>query len=237
MRSGNTFIVKRGNLSKGKGIYLANRFTQIDRTQGEQLVQEYLRPFLWNGHKFDLRLYVLIHQSKFYLYRRGLVRLCTKLYKQPKSTSFPITEKEILLSQLTNFSLHKKDVDTREASKRELRELWDYLDSVEGGRKRDEIWPEICRIVRNTFGAHVTRLRESYEQKIPQDHDMKCCFDIVGVDVMLDHKCKPYLLEINRYPSLLISTKSDEVKVDLIRDALQILQFGAQKCSNDFEMV
>lgn len=50
------------------------------------------------------------------------------------------------------------------------------------------------------------------------------CFHILGFDVMLDNKCKPYLLEVNHSPSFTTDTKLDEkVKGTVIRDALQIL--------------
>ena len=40
-------------------------------------------------------------------------------------------------------------------------------------------------------------------------------------DIMLDHKCKPYLLEVNHSPSFSTDSPLDEkVKGDLIRDTI-----------------
>lgn len=50
-------------------------------------MQEYLsRPFLIDGFKFDLRVYVLVTSCspmRVYLYKDGLVRLSTQPYKAP----------------------------------------------------------------------------------------------------------------------------------------------------------
>ena len=41
---------------------------------------------------------------------------------------------------------------------------------------------------------------------------------------MLDHKCKPYLLEVNHSPSFSTDSPLDEkVNGDLIRDTIQML--------------
>ena len=47
---------------------------------------------------------------------------------------------------------------------------------------------------------------------------------------MLNNLGRPFLLEVNRYPSLKLSLDVDEVKIDLIRDVLRIL---AQKSCVD----
>jgi tubulin polyglutamylase TTLL6/13 len=47
------------------------------------------------------------------------------------------------------------------------------------------------------------------------------CFHILGFDIMLDNKCKPYLLEVNHSPSLTADSPLDEqVKGGLIRDTI-----------------
>jgi hypothetical protein len=43
------------------------------------VIQEYLRPYLLNGHKFDFRLYVVVagvNPLQAYLCRTGMVRRC-----------------------------------------------------------------------------------------------------------------------------------------------------------------
>lgn len=56
------------------------------------------------------------------------------------------------------------------------------------------------------------------------DYENSMCFHILGFDIMLDHKCKPYLLEVNHSPSFSTDSPLDEkVKGDLIRDTIQML--------------
>ena len=58
-----------------------------------------------------------------------------------------------------------------------------------------------------------------------QAKEPDCCFDLLGFDVMLDHKLKPWMLEVNHMPSFRADTDIDyAVKHDMIKNALQILQ-------------
>jgi hypothetical protein len=50
------------------------------------------------------------------------------------------------------------------------------------------------------------------------------CFEILGFDIMLDHKLNPYLLEINYTPSFTADTPLDQyIKKNLIADTLTLL--------------
>jgi tubulin polyglutamylase TTLL6/13 len=52
------------------------------------------------------------------------------------------------------------------------------------------------------------------------------CFEILGMDIMIDHKFKPWLLEVNHSPSFSTDTPFDhDLKFNLIRDAIVILNF------------
>ena len=56
------------------------------------------------------------------------------------------------------------------------------------------------------------------------------CFQSLGFDIMLDHKCKPYLLEVNHSPSFSTDSPLDEkVKNDLIRDTIHLLALTKQR--------
>jgi len=65
---------------------------------------------------------------------------------------------------------------------------------------------------------------DSSEIKTPAD---SICFEILGFDVLIDHKLKPWLLEINHAPSFATDTPLDfKLKKDLISDTIQILDMS-----------
>jgi tubulin polyglutamylase TTLL6/13 len=50
------------------------------------------------------------------------------------------------------------------------------------------------------------------------------CFHILGIDIMLDAECRPYVLEVNHTPSFVADTPLDRfIKFALIKDTLQLL--------------
>ena len=49
------------------------------------------------------------------------------------------------------------------------------------------------------------------------------CFEILGFDIMIDQKLKPYLLEVNHTPSFKADTPLDyQIKKNLIADTLNL---------------
>ena len=50
------------------------------------------------------------------------------------------------------------------------------------------------------------------------------CFEVLGFDIMIDHKLNPYLIEINYTPSFTTDTPLDKlIKKNLIYDTLNLL--------------
>lgn len=50
------------------------------------------------------------------------------------------------------------------------------------------------------------------------------CYEILGFDIMIDHKLNPYLLEINYTPSFTADTPLDRhIKKSLIADTFALL--------------
>lgn len=69
--------------------------------------------------------------------------------------------------------------------------------------------------------AHLYRTAQAKEPDL-------CC-DLLGFDVMLDHKLKPWLLEVNHTPSFRADTEVDyALKHDLIENTLRILQLSIE---------
>jgi tubulin polyglutamylase TTLL6/13 len=50
------------------------------------------------------------------------------------------------------------------------------------------------------------------------------CFHILGIDIMLDVDCKPFVLEVNHTPSFVTDTPLDRfIKFGLIKDTLNLM--------------
>ena len=50
------------------------------------------------------------------------------------------------------------------------------------------------------------------------------CFEILGLDIILNKECKPFLLEVNHTPSFTTDTPLDKkIKSELIRDTLILM--------------
>lgn len=61
-------------------------------------------------------------------------------------------------------------------------------------------------------------------EKDPKKFSNKMCFELLGFDIILDKKCKPYLLEVNHAPSFTCDASIDyEIKYKLIKDTLKLL--------------
>jgi glutathione synthase/RimK-type ligase-like ATP-grasp enzyme len=78
------YIAKPSPSSLGKGIVLANKFSDIQQLPKDEkvyIVQEYIsKPLLIENTKFDLRLYVLITGLRpytAYICKEGMARFCT----------------------------------------------------------------------------------------------------------------------------------------------------------------
>ena len=103
------------------------------------IVQRYItNPYLIDGLKFDLRLYVLLNgisPMRCYMYLDGLARFATVPYKKP-------TKKNLknLFMHLTNYAINKHSVD------------FEYNESAE----KDDVGHK------RSFKAILRRLRENH---------------------------------------------------------------------------
>jgi hypothetical protein len=76
--------VKPHNLSRGRGIYLIDKVSELPLDE-VSVVSKYIgNPLLINGHKFDLRIYVLVtcfDPLRIYVFKEGLARFATHKYE------------------------------------------------------------------------------------------------------------------------------------------------------------
>ena len=106
---------------------------------------------------------------------------------------------------LTNYSLNKKSENFKsndeadggdDGSKRTASSVFATLRAAGQISDVGALWDEIgCLVGRSLAALHPVLSTARTEQK---------CFQILGFDVLLDSKCRPWLVEINDHPSFRI---------------------------------
>ncbi|XP_012055095.1 PREDICTED: tubulin polyglutamylase TTLL13-like [Atta cephalotes] len=231
-RRSKTFIIKPDASCQGRGIYLIKHLKDIKSSDRERLIcQVYIaRPFLIDGYKFDLRIYTLITSCdplRIYVYNEGLVRFATSKYKEP--IGYNISN---MFMHLTNYSVNKHSqmyiIDDEIGSKRKISTLnkWFKTKNVDV----DELWSKIDEIIIKTIIVAYPVLKHNYHACFSM-HNMICaCFELLGFDILLDWKLKPYLLEVNHSPSFHTDAQIDrDVKEGLLMDTFDILNLQYDK--------
>ncbi|XP_015234169.1 PREDICTED: tubulin polyglutamylase TTLL7 isoform X1 [Cyprinodon variegatus] len=231
-RKQKTFIVKPANGAMGHGISLIRNCEKLP-AQEHFIVQEYLdKPFLMEGYKFDLRIYILVTSCdplRIFLYKDGLVRMGTEKYHSPNEANL-----SQLYMHLTNYSVNKhnenfeRDETVDKGSKRSISWFTEFL------RINDydvaKFWGDISELVVKTLivaEPHVLHAYRMCRPGQPPGSD-SVCFEVLGFDIILDRKLKPWLLEINRAPSFGTDQKIDyDVKKGVLLNALKLLNIRA----------
>ncbi|XP_006885278.1 PREDICTED: tubulin polyglutamylase TTLL13-like [Elephantulus edwardii] len=225
-RKTRTYICKPDSGCQGRGIFITRNPREIK--PGEHMIcQQYIsKPFLIDGFKFDMRIYVLITSCdplRIFMYEEGLARFATIPYKEPNSTNL-----DDVCMHLTNYAINKHSEnfvrDDAAGSKRKLSTLNAWL--REHGYDLRGLWRSIEDIIIKTIISAHAVLRHNYRTCFPQylSGGTCACFEILGFDILLDHKLKPWLLEVNHSPSFTTDSHLDrEVKDALLCDAMTLV--------------
>ncbi|XP_055360245.1 tubulin polyglutamylase ttll6 isoform X2 [Betta splendens] len=223
-----TYICKPDTGCQGKGIFITKSSKDIQA--GEHMIcQVYIsKPFIIDGYKFDLRIYVLVTSCdpfSIFMFKEGLARFCTTSYNEPTFSNV-----DDVCMHLTNYSINKhsanflRDDDT--GSKRKLSTLNKLLDSI--GCNTEKMWSSIEDVIIKTLISAHPILKHNYHTCFPNHTTGSACFEILGFDVLLDHRLKPWLLEVNHSPSFTTDSQLDrEVKDALLYDTLILINLGA----------
>ncbi|KAK1117906.1 hypothetical protein K0M31_015577 [Melipona bicolor] len=229
LRRSKTFIIKPDTGCQGRGIYLTRNLRDVKPTE-RMICQVYVaRPFLVDGYKFDLRIYALLTSCdplRIYVYNDGLARFATSRYKEPTGHNT-----SNVFMHLTNYAVNKHSrmyvIDDEIGSKRKISTLnkWFKMKNVDV----DELWCKIDEIIIKTILAAYPILKHSYHTCFPTHDKTYACFELLGFDVLLDWKLRPYLLEVNHSPSFHTDAQIDkDIKEGLLTNTFEMLNL--QQC-------
>lgn len=218
----NLWLIKPVASSRGRGIRL---MTDPSTVPKKTLITHYIpNPHLINGKKYDMRIYVLITgycPLKIYLFDNGLARFCSETY------DLNPTKMANRYIHLTNYSINKTSlnfqkndsIENEEGSKWTLQALKKYF--KDNNIDFNKIWSRIKDIIVKT----VISVTDHAIPLIKQFKLSSCnLFELYGVDILLDDKFNPWLMEVNLNPSLNCDSELDlKVKSKVLTDIFNII--------------
>ena len=185
----NVWIVKPSTKSKGYRINLANKLSEVIALteDKDRIVQKYIeRPLLIdNNRKFDIRLWALIksvNPLEIYYFPEFYLRLCPSSYTRNDLSRID--------AHLTNYSLNKEIYSDKGGSVLSKRDFIEFLRASHGVDYEKAIKGQIEQMIVETVVSASPRL-------IHRENS----FELLGFDILLDDKLKPWLLEVNLSPA------------------------------------
>jgi hypothetical protein len=217
-----TWIQKPKAGARGEGVSILASPDDAE-TNGNFLVQRYLdEPHLIDGRKYTLRRYVLVtslEPLEAWLYDDGF----TKLASRPFGTSGAARLDRF--RHLTNPDVLELD-DLPTSADNLTRAAYEELLRAEGFDP-EALAAEIERLVAAAVGAARDELAAAAWRATNAPGG---CFELLGVDLLVDAELRPWLLECNLGPSLAVEAgggrserEERELKQALVRDLLGTL--------------
>ena len=201
-----SYIVKPMKKGGGIGISVVDGVEGVQRVRHKKLiVQTYLHnPHLINQRKWDLRTYVLItsvNPIRAYVYDRGLVRFATTAYD-------PRAKRGGKKSQfLTNTSINKKNAKKGELSS--ITWSFEHLRNhfEENGQSYDELFARIRTAISIVLLSAEVSWEKFYKTQNAAGGIQYCsnCYQLMGVDLIVDDNMWPRVIEVNGEPSMALS--------------------------------
>lgn len=218
------WILKPKNSARGQDISLVRDVAAVPNDP-KWIIQRYLdNPHLMHGHKYVLRLYALITSVdplRAYLYHEGFAKLASEAYDL--NTPFNV------FSHLTNPDINATNTDSETPVV--FIPLADYGKWLrEGGHDEEKLFAKLRDLVAITMIS----ARDHMIARTADLGDARSgCYEIIGLDCLVDADLEPWILECNLSPSLDICAapedggiREHEIKSQLVKDMVAMLRFN-----------
>lgn len=224
------WIVKPPGRNNGSGIVVINHPEQIPDHDEETLVMKYVKnPFLIDGRKFDLRVYVLVTSVdplRVYIYDDGLVRFATEPYTNDPDL---ITDARV---HITNYDINKgsdkfvynDNPEEPIGDKWTLSGLWKYLSDhpLPKNVSLFTMWSQIEDLVIKSILVGLSSIRQEFHQRVKSSYN---CYKMFGYDILLDSGLKPHLMEVNSRPAALSDKLDAAVNRPMVSEMFHLVGY------------
>ncbi len=200
-RHGGPWIVKPAALFGGQGITVTDDLARVPREDG-WLVQRYINdPYLIDGKKFHLRLYVLVTSvapPEAWLWHDGIVRFAAEVYRVDPEH---FAREAMHVTNTVRFQDHPDLVVADDVADDGTGNVWS-LDALY--RRLEDDGAESPRPALEKLAAGLMAAIEAAgvfadQATVPRRSTAP---KLLGLDVLLDSAGRPWLLEVERYPAL-----------------------------------
>ena len=220
-QEGNLYVVKK-NVQRKEGIVITGDYNKIMRMCNKQykVIQEYARDlYILKRRKINIRLYLLVicFNGKVggYLYNQGKCIYTNKDYKEG-------TDAEDREVHLTSVNL---DMDIYKTHPETLEDLEKYL----GSKDYKLLWNNTLKIMKQMMKA--TEKHICFLDKMQK----AVAFQVFGGDIIFDKSFNPYLLELNKGPSMKYMSDIDmKMKDQLTRDMFTFVGLTNNELEGNF---
>ena len=209
----------------GFNISILNNFSSIKFKH--YIITKYLEnPYLIRGFKFDIRFHGLISTIKplkLYLYKEGFVRLASE--KHNFSSSLPLNKFAFLTNLDTNKLNKGKYKYPVNSSNIEDSNLWN-LNTLRNYCERNGVnYTKIFNEVADIFIKAIISVRKKIKDDFMKNNmEFSNFYHLIGFDIILDDKLRPYLLEMNRVSGFRDNNDAEKYYVyNIFADTLNIV--------------
>ncbi|KAJ3021540.1 Tubulin polyglutamylase ttll6 [Thoreauomyces humboldtii] len=195
---------------------------------------------------------------RVFLFKDGLARFATEPYREPKESNLDNVCMHLTNYAINKNSENFDHApEEGKGSKRSIKSVLRHLADLRGAPAVDRCWRRIGDVVVKTLLTIQPQLSRNMQACFPTQGAPRArpgdvpsdagetpnstipplksrtiqssqCFEILGFDIFLDHKLKPWVLEVNHSPSFTCDSPLDaEIKRAVIRDALTLLNIRA----------
>jgi hypothetical protein len=218
----NKLYIMKKNIQRQEGLKITNDKNVVLNGAKDMYVvaQELLQdPFMINGRKINMRFYVLLicqnNAISAYVHNEGFMYY-TKMPFQKNSQK---NGTNVTTGYIERWIYHVNPLTHGDFRK--------YL-----GEKHEEVFNRIYELIRKVIQAT--------DDKICQDSHLKpyVTFQLFGVDIALNNKLIPQIMEVNVGPNLeTLDPRDAEVKGSVFRDLLKLLNVVPNENNNFIRII